>query len=135
MTEPDRQSTLDAAASLERSMTDLTDEIGRLQASGRRNRRWIFGLACSLVLDALLSVAIFFVAVQARDASSQAAQNRQTAVVSCEASNSVRAASTQLWAYVLDLVQRSPGGNPERVQQIDQFRGYLATTYAPRVCS
>lgn len=135
MTDPDRMSTVEAARTLVESMNSLGGEIGALRHYGRRNRQMIVLLAISLLLDALLSVAVFFVAVQASQASSEAARNRQNAITTCEASNQARVASVQLWNYVLDTTVQSPSPDPDRPAKIEKFRQFMKTTYAPRDCT
>jgi hypothetical protein len=134
MAEPDRESTLEAAQKLGESMESLRGEISALRQYGRRNRTLIWGLCASLLLDILLSVAVYFVAIQASEATSQAAINRQNAVSTCEAGNQARAVSTQLWTYVLDLSEQN-NPTPERKQRIDQFRAHIGEAYSPRDCA
>jgi hypothetical protein len=141
MTDPDHKSTVEAARILVASMDSLGGEMGALRRYGQRNRRLIWGLAVSLLLDVLLSVAVFFVAVQATEASnratlatSEAALNRQSQLNSCEAANQARAVSIQLWNYVLDLSEKNNPA-PDKQMQIDQFRSYIQDAYSPRDCT
>lgn len=133
---PDPRQTLAAAARLHDTMADLRDEIGALRTYGRHNRRYIWGLIVSLLLDLILSIVVAFFAVQATEASSLANQNRQTQRATCEAGNQARAVSRQLWNYVLDLSSKTPENQaPERKQRIEQFRQYMESAYAQRDCA
>jgi hypothetical protein len=134
MSTPD--DTLAAAARLEGSMRDLAAQLAALRHYGHRNRRMIWGLVVSIVLDVVLSVVVAVVAVQANNASSQAQQNRNAAITSCEAGNQARGVSVQLWTYVLDLSQKSPANAaPDKQKQIQDFRTYMTAAYAPRDCA
>jgi hypothetical protein len=140
MTSPD-DATLEAADRLERSMSALTAEMQSLGAYGKRNRHLIVGLAISLVLDLALSVVVWMVAAQAREASDRAAEassaaslNRQAQVVTCESGNEARAAQVRLWSTVLDLSAQVSPQTPERARAADEFRAYVVRTFAPRDC-
>ncbi|WP_410662003.1 hypothetical protein [Amycolatopsis sp. lyj-84] len=134
--DPDPRETLRAAASLEDGMSALRTDIAALNQRSKRDRAWIVGLAVSLLLDVVLSVVVAVVAVEAAQATSLAEQNRRAQVSSCEAGNAARAVSVSLWAYVLDQVTKDPENQtPERAQQIEQFRRYISTAYAPRDCA
>lgn len=141
MTDPIHDSTIQAAASLERSMDSLGNQIHALTKYGRQSRRLIWSLAASLLLDLVLSVIVWVVAVQANHASDLAAeatsvanQNHQAQVTTCVASNEARAATVQLWNYVLDLSTKNELG-ADKHKQIDDFRVYVNTTFAQRDCN
>jgi hypothetical protein len=127
---------IQAAVRLEGAVTGLRDEIVVLRTFGSRNRHLIWGLAISLVLDVALSIAVAFVAVSAREATSLANQNRQTQLATCRAGNETRAANIQLWTYVLDLaaVNRPVPPTAQQIESLRQFKSYLSTVYAPRDC-
>lgn len=140
--EPDAAA-IRAAERLEQSVDGLREEIGTLRDLGQRNRRLIWGLAVSLILDVLLSVAVAVVAVKSTDAADRATEatslanrNRQTQVATCLASNDTRAANIQLWNYVLDLAAKgNPNPTPQQTERIKQFKTYLAEVFAPRDCN
>lgn len=133
------EQTLAAAERLDKSMSDLTGEMRSLRAYGQRNRRMIWALAASLAIDVLLSFMLGFVAIQASNASqkateatSVAAQNKQNAKVTCEASNIARDAQVQLWTYVLDL--SAPTATSAQKKQIADLRTYIHIVFAHRDC-
>jgi hypothetical protein len=133
MVNPDHDATLEQAASLETSMTNLTNELHTLHQKSRRQGRVILGLIVSIVFDVALSVVIWLVAVQARDASSLATHNRLTQIVTCESGNQARAAQVQLWDFFLHLAgQTNP--SPQKTEQIEKFRSYVGQTFAQRDC-
>lgn len=135
MTEPQNPA-IAAAARLQESVVDLKDEIGGLRAYGRRNRRLIVGLGISLALDILLTVAVVIVAVTANNAGDAASANRQSQIDTCTSSNQTRAASRNLWNYVLDAAANDPETQTAaRKQQLAQFRTYMETAYAQRDCT
>jgi hypothetical protein len=131
----DKQATLAAALRLNESMADLSTEMRALRDYGHRNRRYIWGLTISLILDLALSIVVAFVAVQANEASSLAAQNRTAQKTTCEASNQSRLVTTNLWNYVLDLSLKQPNLTPEKQKQISDFRAYMTDAYAQRDCT
>jgi len=140
MTDPSNDAdvarTFAAAERLQDSMTDLRAEITTLRRYGQHNRRYIWGLVVSLVLDLVLSIVVAVVAVQANEASSVANQSRQAQRTTCEAGNQARAVSVQLWNYVLDATKDDPRNQtPERKAQIAKFRTYMESAYAQRDCA
>jgi hypothetical protein len=131
----DEHEAIRAAQCLERAVLGLRDDIGALRTFGQRNRHFIWGLAVSLALDVVLSIAVAILAVSASNATSLANQNKQAQLVTCKAGNETRAANIQLWAYVLDLANATnPTPTPQQVEGIRQFKIYLAQVYAPRDC-
>lgn len=117
-------------------MTDLGQDIKTLHSYGHRNRRMIWGLAVSLVLDIALSIVVAVVAVKASQTNSLAQQNRVASVATCVSGNQARAVSMQLWTYVLDISQKSPTtASPDKQKQIQDFRAYMLAAYAPRDCA
>jgi hypothetical protein len=140
MTEPcsgdERARVFAAAERLQDSMTDLRTDVSMLRTYGQHNRRYIWGLVVSLVLDLALSIVVAVFAVQASEASSVANQSRQAQRTTCEAANQARAVSVQLWSYVLDATSKEPQNQtPERKAQVAQFRTYMESAYAQRDCA
>jgi hypothetical protein len=130
----DRARTFAAANRLNDSMSELGTEIQALRNYGRRNRRYIAGLAISLALDIILSVVLAFVAVTATQANDLATQNHNTQVATCESSNQSRLVTVNLWNYILDSASKN---NPDaaKLKQIQDFRAYMEKAYAQRDCS
>lgn len=125
----------EAAERLEAAMRELTDEVTTLRDYGRHNRQFIWGLIAAIVI-ALASTGFAVTAsLQAKEATSQARRNAETAKITCETGNEGRRLQTQLWTYVLDLSEKSPNLTAYQKKQIAAFRGYIATVYAPRDCN
>lgn len=137
MTEPsERNAAIAAAVRLEGSVTELTEEIAALRVYSQRSRRFIWGLAISLILDVILSFVVVVVAIQAKDANTLAEANRQSQISTCEANNQSRQVAANLWNYVLDAAARTPENQTtERKQQLADFRAYMLSAYTPRDCS
>lgn len=140
MTTPEeRAAALDMARQLNESMEGLRGDITVLRTYGQHNRRMLWGVIASLVLAVLALIAVAVVALQAADATSTANQNRQAAVTTCNASNQARAVSTQLWSYVLSVIEQNARQSgtftPQVEKQLTDFRSYIATSYAPRDCT
>lgn len=122
-------------AAFDHTFADLGREVGRLSRQGRRLRLILLITVASLLLDLVLSIAVWRVAIEARSAS-------RRATTLCEASNDARALQVQLWDYVLSVSTRNPPAVPRTPdeqrradEQIAQFRTYLHTVFAPRDCS
>jgi hypothetical protein len=133
---------LEVAERLESSMDNLAgevarqaDEVARQDAYGHRNRQLIWGLVASVLLNLVIGVVAIGASLQAREATSQAKRNAENARISCEVGNEGRRLQTQLWTYVLDLSSQNPNLTAYQKKQIAMFRGYIATTYAPRDCN
>jgi hypothetical protein len=129
------------AQALTASMDGLAQQVGVLNAQvdaqesyGRRNRRMIWGLVVSLLLDAILTVVIVTVKVQANRASDQTAQVRTQQITTCVSTNEARALNVQLWEYVL-TIPPSQQLTEEQKKRISDFRVFLRRTFAPRDCS
>lgn len=58
-------------------------------------------------------------------------QNREAQRASCVSANDTRAASVQVWNYLLDSSEQN---NPTKKDHIEQFRVYMHNAYAPRDC-
>lgn len=130
------------ASTLAANVETLSASVTALAESQRRVKRAMFWTVVGLVFDLLLSIVVTVVAVQASNASEDAAaasslarRNEEYSRLSCEAGNEARAVSRQLWTYVLDLSSQNPNLTAYQRKQVAQFRVYLATAYAPRDCS
>lgn len=139
MTEPDL-STL--AGTLAGNVERLRRSVDALAASQRRVKAAVVGIIVALVLVVALGVVVAVVAVQAsnasqqaKDATSLAQRNEESAKVTCEVGNESRKLAKQLWTYVLDLSSENPDLTAQQKKQIAAFRGYINTVYAPRDCS
>jgi hypothetical protein len=138
MTEPhyNPADVIAAADRLDVSMSELKDEIREQHVYGRRNRHLIWGLAASICLDLALSICLLLVFLRVDTTADLAAQNQQTQRTTCESGNQTRAASRDLWNYILDGVQREPKNQtPEIHSKIVEIRTYMQHAYADRDCS
>lgn len=128
---PQQQQALYAATALRETMEDLRTDLRTVERYGHRNRHYIIGLAVSIGLDVALSIVVIVVALLASNTHTIAAQNRAAQHASCLSGNDTRAASVQLWNYLLDGAEQD---NPAKKDQIEQFRAYMQSAYAPRDC-
>lgn len=136
MTPPDDNAAIAAADRLQQSVEGLRTDIGGLTTYGRRNRRLIRWLTVSLIVEALLMVAVAVLAVQARQATSAAARNEQTQQATCRAGNESRAANRNLWSYVLDLsAATNPHPTPAQQEAAAKFRVFVGQVFAARDCA
>jgi hypothetical protein len=135
---PDREA-LDTAKGLTDALKGVRDELQRLNERVSRSRHMIFALALSLCVDVALTVILGLVAVQAHDASNQAASATSQArhayasnFALCQASNTSRRQTIGVWDTLLGDLGK-PKTQAARVFE-QSFKAYLARTYAPRDC-
>lgn len=120
---------------------DVPQALHDLQVSSRRSTTRDVVLALSIVLDVLLSLVVWRVAVDARDAANLARSAREQGVVLCRAGNESRADQVQLWQFVIQLSannttpQSTPAQKQEQAERLATFQQYLRTVFAPRDCS
>lgn len=128
-----------AAERLEKSMADLSTDIGTLRTYGQRNRWLIRALGA---IGAVLVVVVVVLGVlvhktsdnagKANRATSAAAQALRAQRITCEASNEARALNRSLWGYVLGAAAKNPDAQKA---QLDAFRKVIDTTFADRDCT
>lgn len=115
----------------------LTTLSGRLEDAtryGHRNRKMIWGLVVSIVLDVALTVTLTLVAVQAQNAGETADQARANQISVCRSTNVSRQQNLQLWEYVLSIPPAKPP-TEEQKKQREAFRAYIHKVFAPRDCN
>lgn len=122
------------AQALTSSLDALSGELEAANRFGRRNRRMIWWLAVSLLLDVVLTVVVAVVAVEVNHASDKAAQVHSQQVATCLSTNEGRKLNVQLWDYVLSIPPSRPR-TEEQDKRIADFRVFLHKTFAPRDCS
>ena len=131
MSERSDADALATAGNLTDAMTTLAGEVQRLRTSGKRTWKFVlFDIALTI------GVAVFgFVAVQAN---TTATQNRNAALISCQATNVAREQNAQLWAYILTLVSPRPGETAAQKAQgekvLTALRAKVTVTFAARDC-
>lgn len=132
MTERSDADALETAKNQTEAMIALAAEVARLRTSGRRT--WKFVLF-DIALTVLLTV-FGFIAVRASEA---ATQNRQSALISCQSTNTAREQNAQLWAYILTLFAPRPGETAREREQGEKvlaaLRSKVDITFAPRDCA
>lgn len=101
---------------------------------GRRNRHLIWGLVVSLLLDAVLTVAIVSVTVKTNEASNRATETHNRLVATCISSNEARRLNTQLWEYIFTLKPSTPRTVAQQKQIVD-LQDYVHRAFAPRDCA
>lgn len=124
-------SALDGMSERLEAVSARLDEQGQY---GRRNRRLIRWLVLSLALDALLTGAFAFGAVKVNEANTRTVQVHNQQVATCQSGNEARQLNVKLWDYVLSAAASRPL-TAERKKQIDDFKAFVHTTFAPRDCS
>lgn len=135
----------DRVAALTEAAVELVGQIQQLRAdSGEqlvtlarrssRDRKMIYTLAASLVLDVMLTAALLMVGIRATDAGDRADQVHAQQQATCQNSNEARQAQVQLWDYILSLPAPEPRTD-EQERQLVKFRAYVHRVFAPRDCS
>jgi hypothetical protein len=122
------------AKALTSALDGLRVQLAQATRYGHRNRRMIWWLVVSLVLDVALTIAIAVLAVETRSANDKAAQVHTQQVATCLAGNQSRAAQIQLWDYILSLTPSTPL-TQEQKRQLADLRGYVHKVFAARDCS
>lgn len=125
---------LATAQALTTSLNTMTARLEAVNRYGRRNRHMIYGLVASLLLDAILTVVIAIVAVEANRANDRAAQVHNQQVATCLSTNEGRKLNVQLWDYVLSIPPSQPRSDAQ-TKRIADFKVFLHKTFAPRDCS
>jgi hypothetical protein len=137
LSRPQDSEALATAKGLTGALTGMTEELARLAAFGTRNRRMIWGLIVSIILDLALTAGIAIVAVQAHDANSAAVAAKQSELALCAAGNAARKQQVTLWTHLLSLPP-APGSPPRtkaQQQEIDAFAVYVRSIFHPRDCA
>lgn len=121
------------ADALTKALNGFTARLEQLTQYGRRNRRMIWGLVVSFVLDLALTIPIAWAVVHANDANDLAKANHVSQVQTCVASNDSRRDVRELWGKLFAL-SPAPKTDEQR-KRLGEFRAYIDKTYAPRDCS
>jgi hypothetical protein len=132
-----------AARDLQKALEGMTAQLAAVKASVARGKRVTAGLIISLVLDVALTVGVTIAAVQAGDASSQAAatvaQLHAVQVSACNAGDATRAAEVRLWTHLAKSSKPAPGTTPAQAakdrQAIAALLAYVRQAFAPRDCA
>lgn len=115
---------------------ELRQELSQQTQYGHTNRRAIWGLVISIVMDVALSVVVAVLAVQAGNNSSATERNHDTQVATCEAANQSRRDNQALWNFFITLavpdVSKAPPATQEAVAKLERK---LDLTYAQRDCA
>lgn len=114
--------------------SDLSEAVATLVKDAQKRKRQVRLLTISILLDILLTIGLGVVSVNTHSIATQAENNQQAIMRSCETSNDARANNKQLWTFALTL----PTPNvPTLQQQInrDKFEAFVNKTFAPRDCS
>lgn len=148
MTPSEINAATEALESLSERVDRLNAGVNDLRDYGKRNRKFIRWLGAVAVVLLLLVGSVIWVAANANDASNRANaashraevaasiadQTKRTQKATCLATNETRAEASELWNSVLDVVGAS-STSPQGKQFVDNIRGKVASTYAPRDCS
>lgn len=114
--------------------TDLPNAVATLVVDARKRKKQLRLLAISIFLDLLLTVGLGFVSVQTHEIAVKAESNQQSLMRSCEATNEARANNKVLWDHVFELTT-SQTRTPDEQAEMDNFKGFVQKTFAPRDCS
>lgn len=114
-------------------------EIAALGRYGHRNRWLIAVLAAAVLCFGVLTWQVHSNAAAARKASraaaaatTEAARANQANASTCQASNDGRALTVQLWDYLFSL--SPPPADPSAQAKLAQFKTFVHSTFAQRVC-
>jgi len=128
----DEQTVL-TARELTEALQTLTAELQKANQYSRQSRRMIWVTIVSLLLDVALTIALSFVAVQAKNASHAAETARSSSTALCAAGNPARREQREIWLYFLHLV-----GHPKTqsaAHSVALLRAHIYADFAPRNCA
>jgi hypothetical protein len=134
---PGDSEALATAKGLTGALEGMTAELGRLAAYGHRNRRMIWGLVVSIVLDLILTGFVAVAAIQAHDANTAAGAAKASEMALCTAGNAARAQQVTLWTHLLSLppAAGSPARTKAQQEEIAAFGAYVKSIFKPRDCA
>lgn len=128
-----------------RALEDIVAEVKALRTSNSKLRR-LLGVVALVAIFAAGSAVISFVAnreaqhaarvsgAAADLAQEQADANRETLLVTCEATNESRANTIAVWETFVRIVSPETTRTPETQAKVDELLGFVESTYKPRDC-
>lgn len=144
MTEPpeDRVDPTLAADRLTEEMGSWREESRQLRevlaqqgSYGRNNRRAIWALVISLLIDVTLSIAVAIALVGVAHANSKSDRNREIAVARCRAGNDTRAQYRDLFEFIIDASRAAnPHPSPAQAQTLHEFQVKVDQATLPVDC-
>lgn len=109
------------------------EAIRVLVKDAKRRKRQLRILTVSVILDILLTFGLATVSYQTSQIARLAESNKNAVVANCEVSNDSRRNNKALWDYLLALPP-SETQTPAEAQQVNQFKSFVAKTFAERNC-
>lgn len=114
--------------------TDLPSAVAVLVKDAKKRKLQVRWLGVSILLDIILTFGVGYLSIQNNRVASQAENNQQALVQSCETTNGSRANNKQIWDYLLAV--QTPNVPTLQQQQVrSQFQSLVDTTFAPRDCN
>jgi hypothetical protein len=114
---------------------ELRSDLNQQGRFGRNNRRWIYGLIFSLMIDVILSVSVLALAVTASNNSSETKRNRDSQIATCRATNQSRVDNKQLWEFFIQLlVPDETKVDAKTKTALVRLHAKLDSTYTLRDC-
>lgn len=122
---------------LEHNPIDQSVEV--LVKDAKRRGRQILLLTISLAIDIVLTAALAWLTFATREIATDVQNSKDTIVNNCKVGNEFRKIEAELWDHILSFQQVQTGLTPEeqarRDANIEHFRGYFETIFAPRDCN
>lgn len=110
------------------------EAIKVLVKDANRAKRTVRILIISVILDILLSIGLAYITIQTHHIATQADNNQDAIMRSCEVANEGRANNKALWNYLLSLPPETPL-TPEQQTRVTDFQKFIDKTFAPRDCT
>jgi hypothetical protein len=128
--QPGRDEALNIIEGATDALGAVREELSRLNAYGRRNRRLIIALAVSLCLDVLLTVAVIVGGVALAGNKATIGEIHQTQVNACQTGNRLRDEQRRLWEHVVAISKPprgalTPAQARERERTTSAFLAYV----------
>lgn len=109
------------------------ESIRVLVKDAHRRTRQLRLLTATVVLTLLMAIGLVFVSYKLYRITQLAQTNQNAVVANCETANDSRKNQLILWNYVFSVPARTPR-TPEQEQRNEDFKKFIAKTFAPRDC-
>lgn len=116
------------------SQTSIEESIASIVRDAAKRKTQVAILAVLVAFSIMLGIFVGLLGLVTHRIAIQAESNKQAIIHNCETSNIARANNKQLWGYLLNIPPKSPLSADDQAQ-LDKFKGFVDTTFAPRDCS
>lgn len=131
---PETGDPLDRIDRLTSALRQIRVEVAADVKVGTTNRRYIWGLIITIVVDVLLTLFILNGYINLNHLEHQAATNAQVAYTTCISGNQARDAERHSWDLVFNALEHSANTTPSEAAGEVQYQHTIDHTLADRLC-